>query len=191
MTWIQNIDYPLAVAAWSFESARNSSMAYHSLQRTKNWRLVLRKSRIELPLWGLSLRQKDWQQLLGSSSKVSRTPSHHGWEEDWAILTWKSQCRQQTQTIEGRVIKFWKTTLSWAIWRRTSFTSKRKTRIRISPDHTIFPNQKIPLSLLLKGDKKKNPLMWDCEDDMIRCFHIPANNMTSCEVSLMLYFSSW
>ena len=54
-----------------------------------------------------------------------------------------------------------------------------------------FPNQKIPLGLLLKDDEKKNPLMWDCEDGMIRYFHIPANNMTWCEVGLLLYFSSW
>jgi len=45
-----------------------------------------------------------------------------------------------------------------------------------------FPDQKVPLSLLLSKDKKKNPLMWKCEDGMIRYFHIPANNMTWIEV---------
>jgi len=45
-----------------------------------------------------------------------------------------------------------------------------------------FPDQKVPLSCLLSKDKKKNPLMWKCEDGMIRYFHIPANNMTWIEV---------
>jgi hypothetical protein len=45
-----------------------------------------------------------------------------------------------------------------------------------------FPDQKVPLSLLLSKDKKKNPLMWKCGDDMIRYFHIPANNMSWIEV---------
>jgi len=45
-----------------------------------------------------------------------------------------------------------------------------------------FPNQKIPLSLLLKRDQKKNPLMWKCEENMIRYFHVPANNMAWIEV---------
>lgn len=45
-----------------------------------------------------------------------------------------------------------------------------------------FPNQKVPLELLLKDDKARNPLMWDCEEDMIRYFHVPANNMAWIEV---------
>jgi hypothetical protein len=45
-----------------------------------------------------------------------------------------------------------------------------------------FPNQKIPLRQLLKEDKEKNPLMWKCENDMIRYFHLPANNMVWVEV---------
>ena len=45
-----------------------------------------------------------------------------------------------------------------------------------------FPNQKIPLNLLLKKDQKKNPLMWKCEENMIRYFHVPANNMAWIEV---------
>ena len=47
-----------------------------------------------------------------------------------------------------------------------------------------FPNQKVPLSLLLKDDKERNPLMWKCEDDMIRYFHLPANNMDWIEVGI-------
>ena len=45
-----------------------------------------------------------------------------------------------------------------------------------------FPNQKIPLRQLLKEDKEKNPLMRECEKDMIRYFHLPANNMVWVEV---------
>ena len=45
-----------------------------------------------------------------------------------------------------------------------------------------FPNQKIPLSQLLKDDKTNNPLMWECERDMVRYFHLPANNMVWVEV---------
>jgi len=40
-----------------------------------------------------------------------------------------------------------------------------------------FPNQKVPLNLLLKQDRRRNPLMWRCEENMIRYFHVPANNM--------------
>lgn len=47
-----------------------------------------------------------------------------------------------------------------------------------------FPNQRVPLSLLLADNPEKNPLMWKCEDDMIRYFHIPANNMSWVEVVL-------
>jgi len=60
-----------------------------------------------------------------------------------------------------------------------------------------FPNQKIPLSLLLKKDKKRNPIMWKCEENMIRYFHVPANNMAWLEVSsihqvsLAIYLLGW
>jgi len=42
----------------------------------------------------------------------------------------------------------------------------------------VFPNQDIPLSLLLENNPAKNPLMWKCEENMIRYFHMPANNMS-------------
>jgi hypothetical protein len=45
-----------------------------------------------------------------------------------------------------------------------------------------FPHQRVPLSLLLEDNLKDNPLMWKCEKDMIRYFHIPANNMSWVEV---------
>lgn len=47
-----------------------------------------------------------------------------------------------------------------------------------------FPNQKIPLADLLDSNKDTNPLAWDCESDMIRYFHFPANNMSWIEVRL-------
>jgi hypothetical protein len=47
-----------------------------------------------------------------------------------------------------------------------------------------FPDQKIPLSVLLKNNPGKNPLMWDCEENMIRYFHLPANNMDWVEVGM-------
>ena len=48
-------------------------------------------------------------------------------------------------------------------------------------DHSDFLdekllNPKIPLAPLLKNDKSNKPLMWKCEDNMIRYFHLPANN---------------
>jgi hypothetical protein len=46
-----------------------------------------------------------------------------------------------------------------------------------------FPNQKLPLKdLLYNKDKKTNPLMRDCEENEIRYFHLPANNMDWVEV---------
>lgn len=48
-----------------------------------------------------------------------------------------------------------------------------------------FPNQKVPLQSLLSPDKDSNPLMWDCEPDMIRYFHLPANNMEWVEVRII------
>jgi hypothetical protein len=49
-----------------------------------------------------------------------------------------------------------------------------------------FPDQKIKLSQLLKDDLDNNPLMWKCEKDMIRYFHLPANNMEWIEVRIQL-----
>jgi hypothetical protein len=46
-----------------------------------------------------------------------------------------------------------------------------------------FPNQKISISKLLANEPDKNPLMAECDDDMIRYFHLPANNMIWVEVS--------
>lgn len=48
---------------------------------------------------------------------------------------------------------------------------------------STFPDQKVPLSRLLEDNLKENPLMWECEKDVIRYFHIPANNMEWIEVS--------
>jgi hypothetical protein len=40
-----------------------------------------------------------------------------------------------------------------------------------------FPNQNVPLGVLLQHDLKTNPLTWECEPGMIRYFRIPVNNM--------------
>lgn len=45
-----------------------------------------------------------------------------------------------------------------------------------------FPYQTIPLDSLLYS-RGRNPLIWKCEEGMIRWFHIPANNMIWIEVS--------
>jgi hypothetical protein len=45
-----------------------------------------------------------------------------------------------------------------------------------------FPNQKISVKDLL-SDEEDNPLMRECEDDTIRYFHFPANNMIWVEAS--------
>jgi hypothetical protein len=49
-----------------------------------------------------------------------------------------------------------------------------------------FPNQKIPLNLLEKNER--NPLMWRCEENMIRYFHNPGNNMSWIEVGYTTSF---
>jgi hypothetical protein len=55
-----------------------------------------------------------------------------------------------------------------------------------------FPNQKISVKTLLAEDKRINPLMQPCEDNMIRYFHFPANNMIWVEVRVefLLYLPS-
>jgi hypothetical protein len=45
-----------------------------------------------------------------------------------------------------------------------------------------FPNQIIPVNNILLPDSRSNPLLWECEPDMIRYFQIPANNMSWVEV---------
>lgn len=47
-----------------------------------------------------------------------------------------------------------------------------------------FPNQKIPIKKLLADEPDANPLMKSCDDNMIRYFHLPANNMIWVEVSM-------
>jgi hypothetical protein len=46
-----------------------------------------------------------------------------------------------------------------------------------------FPNQKISVKKLLADEPDANPLMKPCDDNMIRYFHLPANNMIWVEVS--------
>jgi hypothetical protein len=46
-----------------------------------------------------------------------------------------------------------------------------------------FPNQKIQLkTLIFEENPRRNPLAEKCEPEMIRYFHLPANNMTWVEV---------
>lgn len=45
-----------------------------------------------------------------------------------------------------------------------------------------FPNQSIPASKLLDIDNDGNPLCAKCPSDIIRYFHLPANNMIWVEV---------
>jgi hypothetical protein len=53
-----------------------------------------------------------------------------------------------------------------------------------------FPHQKISVkSLLFEKDKKTNPLMMNCEKDMIRYIHLPANNMRWVEESLRFQYT--
>ncbi|TVY93931.1 hypothetical protein LAWI1_G000709, partial [Lachnellula willkommii] len=52
-----------------------------------------------------------------------------------------------------------------------------------------FPNQKISLKQLLSSDKEKNPLMWPCEPNMIRYFHLPANNMEWIEEAMARFYN--
>lgn len=45
-----------------------------------------------------------------------------------------------------------------------------------------FPHQKITVEKLLADDPVNNPIMQPCEEDMVRYFHLPANNMIWIEV---------
>jgi len=61
------------------------------------------------------------------------------------------------------------------------FKDSKKYTDKDYPDE--FPNQKIPLDeLLYEEDKARNPLMKECPKNMIRYFHLPANNMSWVEV---------
>ena len=40
-----------------------------------------------------------------------------------------------------------------------------------------FPNQKVTMADLLSEDKTRNPIMQPAEDNVVRYFHLPANNM--------------
>jgi hypothetical protein len=53
-----------------------------------------------------------------------------------------------------------------------------------------FPNQKVPLDeLLYREDRAWNPLMKECPKNMIRYFHLPANNMSWVEVGHCVHAS--
>lgn len=51
-----------------------------------------------------------------------------------------------------------------------------------------FPNQKIPVADLLSENKTRNPIMWPTEDNVVRYFHLPANNMAWVEEVIARHF---
>lgn len=61
------------------------------------------------------------------------------------------------------------------------FKDSKKYTDKDYPDK--FPNQKIPIDeLLYNRDERTNPLVKRCPENMIRYFHLPANNMSWVEV---------
>ena len=68
------------------------------------------------------------------------------------------------------------------------FENSEKYTDRDYPDE--FPNQKISIDeLLYEEDAERNPLMKKCPDNMIRYFHLPANNMSWVEVGYNIHAS--
>lgn len=51
-----------------------------------------------------------------------------------------------------------------------------------------FPNQKITVKELLADIRETNPLMQPCPDNMVRYFHLPANNMLWVEEAIARYY---
>ncbi|KAK3354036.1 hypothetical protein B0T25DRAFT_224469 [Lasiosphaeria hispida] len=51
-----------------------------------------------------------------------------------------------------------------------------------------FPNQKVTVSDLLSEDEKRNPLLQPCEENTVRYFHLPANNMIWVEEAMARYY---
>ncbi|KAK3312089.1 hypothetical protein B0H66DRAFT_394121 [Apodospora peruviana] len=51
-----------------------------------------------------------------------------------------------------------------------------------------FPNQKVMMSDLLSADETTNLLMQPCDDDVVRYFHLPANNMVWVEEVIARYY---
>jgi hypothetical protein len=69
------------------------------------------------------------------------------------------------------------------------FRDSKKYTDKDYPDE--FPNQKIPIDeLLYNKDRWRNPLMRKCPSDLIRYFHLPANNMSWVEVCPLSLLSS-
>ncbi|KAK4154111.1 hypothetical protein C8A00DRAFT_43091 [Chaetomidium leptoderma] len=51
-----------------------------------------------------------------------------------------------------------------------------------------FPRQKVPVETLLTEDQTRNPIMQPAEDNVVRYFHLPANNMVWVEESIARYY---
>ena len=54
------------------------------------------------------------------------------------------------------------------------------------PNH--FPNQKVAMNQLLSHDEATNLVMQPCDDNVIRYFHLPANNMAWVEQVMARYY---
>lgn len=51
-----------------------------------------------------------------------------------------------------------------------------------------FPHQKVTMADLLSGDASRNPIMQRCDDNVVRYFHLPANNMVWVEEVIARYY---
>jgi hypothetical protein len=51
-----------------------------------------------------------------------------------------------------------------------------------------FPHQKVPVADLLSEDETRNPIMQPTEDNVVRYFHLPANNMAWVEEVIARYY---
>jgi hypothetical protein len=130
--------------------------------------------------------------------------------EEQRIDQVRSRLEFQPRTNAGAILKEFKESMNE--WRsvngRVSFDARRKlippyglddgvdTEIKapiiffkdsrpydIPGVENTFPNQKIAIKDLLADKEDKNPLMQPGDDNMIRYFHLPANNMVWVEVS--------
>lgn len=141
-----------------------------------------------------SLPQKSKRRIVEEKLRVRRFRSHY-------------EARPKTET--GGVLKKFKSSLSH--WRRLNLRQEpepeRPELLEALPEDSVdydikasiiyfkysqpfdvpgvdntFPNQKISVKDLLCDEEEINPLMQPCDDDTIRYFHLPANNMIWVEV---------
>jgi hypothetical protein len=154
-------------------------------------------------------RQHFYNRLPEESQRRIRRKAHR-----IAQLRAKLECQPETKA--GTLLKVFKETIS--DWRGVhgwaSVEDKSALRLPIDLDNradseikasmiffkdsrpynipgveNAFPNQKIPIKKLLADEPDANPLMKPCDDNMVRYFHLPANNMIWVEVGLALTYS--